>query len=222
MRSVRGGSTDQIFSFHNQRACSVHFPDQNNTCCLTLLSVSATGVKLQQTLPKPEHRRREFTCLQVCHRHCHLCFCPAVASSCHLPRTEQGAARTRAGTGSCAGSSPSALCPPSPEHRPLLPGHPSGLRWAGTRGTSSPRRRPAAGRPPRDPPFQPLRSDSVPQALWDDAIASKVCPGTNSISGAAGTCPRRTPEQRFPLVRATGLPGTRNPVSTQMMGFILL
>lgn len=56
--------------------------------------LSATGVKLQQPLPKPEHRRREFTCLQVCHHHCHLCFCPAVAGSCHLPRTEHGTAHT--------------------------------------------------------------------------------------------------------------------------------
>lgn len=33
------------------------------------------GLKPRQPLLKPEHGRRAFTCLQVCHLHCRLYFC---------------------------------------------------------------------------------------------------------------------------------------------------
>lgn len=154
---VRGGSTDEIFSFHNQRACSEHSPDQNNTCCLTLLSVSATGVKLQQPLPKPEHRRREFTCMHVCHHHCHLWFCPAVASSCHLPHTEHGTAHTLSWHTDLSRELPICSLSPFPSAQIPVPGGHSGTAVGqGHNGGTVPWHCPAAL--PWTPPFPPLSS----------------------------------------------------------------
>lgn len=162
---VRGRNTDQIFSFHNQRACSVRFPDQNNTSCLTLLSVSATGVRLQQPLPKPEHRRREFTRLQVCHHHCHLCFCPAVAGSCHLPRTGHSTAHTPGWHVDLCRELPICSVSTLPSAQTLLPGvSVRDCEWTGTQRGEHPRHCPAAGSPSMDPtiPAPQPQTPSVP------------------------------------------------------------
>lgn len=216
---VRGGSTDQIFSFHIQRACSVHFPDQNNTSCLTLLSVSATGVKLQQPLPKPEHRRREFTCLQVCHHHCHLCFCPAVASSCHLPRTEQGTAHTLSWHVDLCRELPICCLSTFPQQIPV----PRGGDWEWTRDTTGehPRHCPAAGSSSMEPTIpapqpQTLPVPSQPSGMMPLLLRSAVATVRFWI------LPQVHPRTAIPISQSDRAPETRNPVSSQMMGFILL
>lgn len=187
---LRGGSTDEIFCFHNQRACSAHFPDQNNTCCLTLLSVSATGVKLQQPLPKPEHRRREFTCLQVCHHHRHLCFCPVVAGSCHLPCTEHSTAHTLSWHMDLWRELPICSLSTFPSAQIRVPGGVSQGPWLdrGRNGGTVPWHCAAAEPFHRPHHSNPSAPDTL-QAPWDDAIAIKVCFSTHSIPGSDSTCP---------------------------------
>lgn len=156
----------------------MHFPDHNNTSCLTLLSVSATGVKLQQPLPKPEHRRREFTCLQVCHHHCHLCFCPVMAGSCHLPRTGNSTAHTLSWHVDLCRELPICSVSTFPSAQIPAPGGVSqGLRMdrdtmGGTSMALSSSREPFHGvhhsSPSAPNTLCPL------QALWDDATAVKV------------------------------------------------
>lgn len=106
---------------------------------------------------------------------------------------------------------PSALCPP--EHIPAPGWHlGQGHSWECPTGTVQ-QQGPLHG-PHHPSPSAPGTPCPLP-APWGDAIAIRVCTLHFWILSPAQVCS----EHRFPLVRATG---TRNPVSTQMMGFILL